>query len=72
MLGLLRIVEAEKRAEAAPTIQPRGRNPSLAASASSQNQRLPLELIGIILGLVAWINQAYIAEQWRWWTITRP
>jgi formylglycine-generating enzyme required for sulfatase activity len=29
-------------------------------------------LIGIIIGLVGWINQAYIADQWRWWTVTRP
>jgi formylglycine-generating enzyme required for sulfatase activity len=29
-------------------------------------------LIGIILGLVGWINQEYIGEQWRWWTVTRP
>jgi formylglycine-generating enzyme required for sulfatase activity len=25
-----------------------------------------------ILGLVGWINQQYIADQWRWWTVTRP
>jgi formylglycine-generating enzyme required for sulfatase activity len=29
-------------------------------------------LIGIILGLVAWINQSYLAQQWRWYTLTRP
>jgi hypothetical protein len=29
-------------------------------------------MTGVILGLVAWINQAYIAAQWRWWTVTRP
>jgi len=29
-------------------------------------------LVGIILGLVGWINQALIAGQWRWWTITWP
>lgn len=29
-------------------------------------------LIGIILGLVGWINQSYFAAQWRWWSITRP
>jgi formylglycine-generating enzyme required for sulfatase activity len=23
-------------------------------------------------GLVGWIEQSYIAEQWRWWTVTRP
>jgi formylglycine-generating enzyme required for sulfatase activity len=29
-------------------------------------------LVGIILGLVSWINQSYIAEQWRWLTVERP
>jgi formylglycine-generating enzyme required for sulfatase activity len=29
-------------------------------------------LVGIILGLVGWINQSYIANQWRWWIVTRP
>jgi formylglycine-generating enzyme required for sulfatase activity len=29
-------------------------------------------LIGVIVGLVGWINQSYIGEQWRWWTVTRP
>ena len=29
-------------------------------------------LVGVIVGLVGWINQAYIAEQWRWWAIDRP
>ncbi|MGB6540565.1 MAG: formylglycine-generating enzyme family protein [Xanthobacteraceae bacterium] len=29
-------------------------------------------LVAIILGLVGWIKQAYIWEQWRWWTVTRP
>jgi formylglycine-generating enzyme required for sulfatase activity len=28
--------------------------------------------VGIILGLVGWINQLYIAGQWRWWTVIRP
>ena len=25
-----------------------------------------------IVGLIGWINHAAIAEQWRWWTVTRP
>jgi formylglycine-generating enzyme required for sulfatase activity len=25
-----------------------------------------------ILGLVGWINQSYIADRWRWWTVIRP
>jgi formylglycine-generating enzyme required for sulfatase activity len=29
-------------------------------------------LVGVIVGLVGWINQVYIATQWRWWTVTRP
>jgi formylglycine-generating enzyme required for sulfatase activity len=29
-------------------------------------------LVGIVLGLVGWINQAYIAEKWRYVTITLP
>jgi formylglycine-generating enzyme required for sulfatase activity len=29
-------------------------------------------LVAIILGLVGWINQQYIADQWRWWIVTRP
>jgi formylglycine-generating enzyme required for sulfatase activity len=29
-------------------------------------------LVGIVLGLLGWINQSLIADQWRWWTVTRP
>ena len=29
-------------------------------------------MTALILGLFGWINQAYIAAQWRWWTVTRP
>jgi formylglycine-generating enzyme required for sulfatase activity len=29
-------------------------------------------LVGIIVGLVGWINQEYIKAQWRWYTVTRP
>src|ERR1700683_293574 len=28
--------------------------------------------IGVILGLVGWINQARIYAQWRWWAVTIP
>ncbi len=31
-----------------------------------------VSLVAVILGLVGWINQLYIADQWRWWTVTRP
>jgi formylglycine-generating enzyme required for sulfatase activity len=29
-------------------------------------------LVGIIAGLIGWINQAYIKEQWNWFTVMRP
>ncbi len=29
-------------------------------------------LLGIIAGLVGWINQAYIKEQWNWYAVMRP
>ena len=29
-------------------------------------------LVGIILGLVGWINQVYIIAKWHWWTVTYP
>src|SRR5260370_39690398 len=29
-------------------------------------------LVGIIAGLIAWINQGYIKEQWTWYSIIRP
>ncbi|HUE12497.1 MAG TPA: SUMF1/EgtB/PvdO family nonheme iron enzyme [Steroidobacteraceae bacterium] len=29
-------------------------------------------LIGVIVGLVGWINQSDIRRQWRWWSVTRP
>jgi formylglycine-generating enzyme required for sulfatase activity len=29
-------------------------------------------LIAIIIGLVGWINQSYVMEQWRWYSISRP
>jgi formylglycine-generating enzyme required for sulfatase activity len=29
-------------------------------------------LVGVIIGLVGWINQQLIKEQWRWYTVTRP
>ncbi|MGB6537562.1 MAG: SUMF1/EgtB/PvdO family nonheme iron enzyme [Xanthobacteraceae bacterium] len=36
------------------------------------NAALYTMLVGIILGLVGWINQSYIADQWRYWTVTYP
>jgi formylglycine-generating enzyme required for sulfatase activity len=29
-------------------------------------------MMAIILGLVGWIKQDYIADEWHWWTVTRP
>jgi len=29
-------------------------------------------LVGVIVGLVGWINQQFIKEQWRWYTVTLP
>jgi formylglycine-generating enzyme required for sulfatase activity len=29
-------------------------------------------LVGIIVGLVGWIEQGYVSEQVRWWTTARP
>ena len=29
-------------------------------------------LMAVVLGLVGWINQAYIADEWRWYRIERP
>jgi formylglycine-generating enzyme required for sulfatase activity len=28
-------------------------------------------LVGVLAAL-AWVNQSFIAEQWRWWAVTRP
>ena len=36
------------------------------------NVSLYTMLIGIILGLVGWINQEYLKEQWHWYDVTRP
>ena len=29
-------------------------------------------LIAIIIGLIGWINQSYVKQQWLWYAITRP
>jgi len=31
-----------------------------------------LLLVGIIVGLVGWIEQAFVKQQWRWYTVTLP
>jgi formylglycine-generating enzyme required for sulfatase activity len=48
-----------------------------AAQSAQQTRRLVLAsmfalLVGTIAGLVGWINQAYIAAQWRWYSTDRP
>jgi formylglycine-generating enzyme required for sulfatase activity len=29
-------------------------------------------LVGVIIGLIGWINQQFIKQQWRWYTVTLP
>lgn len=61
-------ITASKDAEAA----------SLAKSNAAQRRIIRMQslvtvlLVGVIIGLMAWINQSQIAAQWRWWTVTRP
>jgi formylglycine-generating enzyme required for sulfatase activity len=48
-----------------------------AAADAKRGQRLVqgviyVLLVGIIAGLLAWINEPYIVEEWRWQTIVRP
>ena len=31
-----------------------------------------VSLVGIIIGLIGWVNQSSIAGQWRWWSMNRP
>jgi formylglycine-generating enzyme required for sulfatase activity len=31
-----------------------------------------VSLVAVILGLVGWINQSTLVDQWRWWTVARP
>ena len=49
----------------------------LEAQASARNRQKAqnavwILLVGIIAGLVAWINQALIKEQWQWYAVLRP
>jgi formylglycine-generating enzyme required for sulfatase activity len=48
-----------------------------AADAAQRRRRLARAsiytlLAGIILGLVGWINQEYLKQQWHWYTAVRP
>ena len=44
--------------------------------AARNRQRLQVAvgvlMFGVILGLIGWINEATIADQWRWWRVVRP
>jgi len=46
------------------------------SAANSRRRRLQaaiyMLLVGVIAGLIGWINQAYITEQWRWWRTDQP
>jgi formylglycine-generating enzyme required for sulfatase activity len=48
------------------------REKSAQAQARRLRATLYLLLVGAIVGLVGWINQATIAEKWRYWTVTYP
>jgi formylglycine-generating enzyme required for sulfatase activity len=56
-----RLLAASRKAEADAT---RGKRLLQAATY--------LSLVAVIIGLVGWMNQAYIGGQWRWWTSDRP
>jgi formylglycine-generating enzyme required for sulfatase activity len=51
-----------------------GREAEVAARRRSRilNAALYTMLVGIILGLLGWINQAYVGKQWRWLATERP
>jgi formylglycine-generating enzyme required for sulfatase activity len=31
-----------------------------------------LLMVGVIMGLIGWINQSYLLERWNWFTVMRP
>lgn len=65
---MLAFIAASKEAEAA----------QFARSSAAQRRiirmqsLLTVSLVVVIIGLIAWINQSYIHEQWRWFMVTRP
>src|SRR5215813_9517200 len=81
--GLLAVLEGVKRASRDWAANNRDRAwlahaaDRLAAADARRGKRLLLAgiyvlLIGVIVGLVGWIEQSYIAAQWRWWRTDRP
>ena len=48
------------------------------AEAAAKGRRRRIQIlfyalfVGIIMGLVGWINQSYVTEQWYWFTTQRP
>jgi formylglycine-generating enzyme required for sulfatase activity len=46
------------------------------AAAQARTARLQrrayLLLVGLIIGIVGWTNESYLAERWRWWAVMRP
>jgi Sulfatase-modifying factor enzyme 1/TIR domain len=50
------------------------RNAEVAARRRSRilNGAVYTMLVGIILGLVGWINQSFIVDEWTWYTTVRP
>jgi formylglycine-generating enzyme required for sulfatase activity len=57
-------------------VQLRDKSPARLDSETRLRRRmqtaLSFLLVGVIVGLVGWINQQFIKEQWRWYTVTRP
>lgn len=51
---------------------------SLAKSYKTQRRMIRMQtllsalLFVVIIGLIGWINQSYLKEQWRWYTVTDP
>ena len=46
---------------------PEGRSGRKRREAAARRPLIYVLLVGVIAGLIGWINQAYISEQWRWW-----
>ena len=45
---------------------------SRAATLRRRARAIYLLLVAVIAGLLGWINQSFIAKQWRWYTVERP
>jgi hypothetical protein len=61
-------ITASKQAEAA----------SLAKSHAAKRRAIRMQVlvsvltVGVIVGLIGWMNQSYIRDKWHWYTATRP